>query len=236
MFNPQPHVQVLPITSTQACYVIDDALAEPERWVQLACEHRARFADSPHNAYPGPELRLPDALSQPLARFFDAHLRHRLGARRTRSMYSRLSLTTRRPDALQPRQWLCHVDRLGTAPRECLAATVLYLFRDEALGGTRFYVPRRPFAEIAALIQASASLPAAEFSARTGLVPGYMAGSNDWFEHVATVPARFNRLIAYDGMVFHSGDIGAPERLSGDAATGRLTLNGFFVCSRALAG
>jgi hypothetical protein len=77
-------------------------------------------------------------------------------------------------------------------------------------------------------------LPAAEFSARHGLQPGYMTASNQWFEKIASVPARWNRLIFYSGMVFHSGDI-APERLCDDPRTGRLTLNGFFTCRRNLA-
>jgi hypothetical protein len=35
-----------------------------------------------------------------------------------------------------------------------------------------------------------------------------------------------------DGALLHTGDILAPERLSNDPATGRLTFNGFFTCRR----
>lgn len=234
MFNPRPRIQVVPITPQHACYVIDDALQEPERWVDYAVAHAAEFGDSPHNAYPGPELRMPDALSAQLDAYFALHVRRRLGARRTVRMYSRLSIATRTPADLQPRQWLCHIDRLEMEAGQCIAASVLYLFRDAALGGTSFYLPKRPLAEIAQLVQDSAAMDAAAFSVKYGLQPGYMTASNDWFHKAVTVPARWNRLIFYPGTVFHCAHMSAPDRLVDDLRSGRLTLNGFFLCRRAL--
>jgi hypothetical protein len=143
-------------------------------------------------------------------------------------------MVAREPAQLLPWQWFCHTDRLESGPGQCVAASVLYLFQDPALGGTAFYRPRRPAQDTEALVQASARMPAAEFSQRSGIAAGYMTGSNDWFERIGAVPARFNRLILYSGNVFHTGDITAPERLSSDPRTGRLTLNGFFVCKRSL--
>jgi hypothetical protein len=46
------------------------------------------------------------------------------------------------------------------------------------------------------------------------------------------VPAKWNRLIFYDGGMLHSGDIRKPERMSPDPRVGRLTLNGFFTSRR----
>lgn len=235
MFNPAPRIQAVPITPQHACYVIDDALLEPERWVELAQAHVDRFAESPHNAYPGPELRMPDAVSTQLDAFFATHVRRRFGLRRTQRMYSRLALATRAPETLHPRQWLCHVDRLDTEPGQAIVASVLYLFADAALGGTSFYVPRRPLPEIAALVHDSGTLDPVAFTAKYALQPGYMGASNDWFARVLTVPARWNRLIFYPGSVFHCGDIASPGRLTADPRSGRLTLNGFFVCRRSLA-
>jgi Family of unknown function (DUF6445) len=65
-----------------------------------------------------------------------------------------------------------------------------------------------------------------------GLQPSYMAGSNAYFERVAQVSAAWNRMIFYDGGQFHSGEINEPAGMSADPRVGRLTLNGFFVCSR----
>lgn len=235
MFNPRPRIEAVAITPRESCWVIDDALIEPERFVDLATQQRASFEEQPHNAYPGCELRVPDVVSHALANFFSTHLRERLGARRVLRTTSRLALTTRAADALQPRQSICHVDRLEAAPGQCIAASVLYLFGNESLGETSFFVPTRPIEEIVALIAASATLDAAAFQARFGIAPGYMVESNAWFQRVATVPARFNRLVVYNGAIFHSGDIRHPDALTTEPGSGRLTLNGFFVCSRPLA-
>ena len=143
-----------------------------------------------------------------------------------------LPIATRRPAALLPRQWLCHVDRLDAVPGETIAASVLYLFDDPALGGTAFFRPRRPLPEIAALVQDSSRLTPHAFEERSGLTAGYMTASNPWFERIAAVPARFNRLIVYPGSIFHGADIREPERLDPDPRKGRLTMNGFFVCRR----
>jgi hypothetical protein len=66
------------------------------------------------------------------------------------------------------------------------------------------------------------------------MLPHYLAESNSWFERVASVPARWNRCIFFDGFGFHSGDIPMPEKLSADPLTGRLTVNGFFTSRRHL--
>lgn len=232
MFNPRPRIEAFAITPQQTCWVVDDALLEPARLLALATAERSRFDDSPRNAYPGPELGLPEPFVQAFEHWFSLHLRERFGLRRVQRATARLSLTTRAPGALQPRQSICHVDALQMQPGQRIVATVLYLFADPALGGTSFYMPRRPLEDIAALLRDSASMSAAEFQARHGIAPGYMVDSNDWFQRVATVPARFNRLVAYSGTMFHSGDIRRPDLLTADPRSGRLCVNGFFVCSR----
>lgn len=236
MFNPNPRIQSITVAPAAECLVIDDALSDPERWVALAHEHREAFAEAPFNAYPGGELRMPDALSAKLDAFFGEHIRKRLGARRTLRMYSRLAMATRQVEELEPRQWICHRDRLEIAPDRCIAASVLYLFRDASLGGTAFFAPRRGERETAILIHESGQLDAAAFTARYGIAPSYPVASNDWFEKTAVVEAKWNRLVFYEGgSVFHASDIGAPQRLDSDPRKGRLTWNGFFVCRRAAA-
>jgi hypothetical protein len=236
VFTADPRLEAVPVAPGHVAWVIDDALADPQRWVDLAAQHRADFAASPHNAYPGVELRMPEALSARLAEFFARHVRARLGARRTERCYSRLSLATRQPHELEPRQWIAHRDRLEPEPGKLTAACVLYLFHDASLGGTGFYVPRRPWPETRVMIHESGQLSRSEFEARHGVAPGYQAASNAWFGKTAAVAPRWNRLVFYDGgAVFHGSDITAPEKLCDDPRAGRLTLNGFFVC-RAAAG
>jgi hypothetical protein len=79
----------------------------------------------------------------------------------------------------------------------------------------------------------SLRLDGESFNRRYGLLPGYMVDSNEYFERVASVPAKWNRMIVYNGATFHSAEIPQADRLTADPLRGRLTLNSFFTCSRA---
>jgi Family of unknown function (DUF6445) len=235
VFNPNPRIQIVPIAGRHVCHVIDDALLDPDALVEYAAAHLRDFVETRHNAYPGPELRMPDDFSAQLDAFFSQHLRRAFDVRRTERMYSRLSITATPPERLAPAQSICHVDRLSVEPGHRIAASVLYLFRDERLGGTSFYTPKHPPDVILPMISDSGAMDAETFRLRYGVATGYMTASNDWFEKLATVPARYNRIIFYEGTVFHSGEILHPELLSCDPRAGRLSLNGFFTCRRNLA-
>lgn len=230
LFNPEPRINVVPITHDQNCYVIDDMLADPERWVEWACA--SAFERPGGYPYPGVVADVPQAVQQRVADHFIQHLRRPLGARRMIDLAVRLSMVTVPPAHLEPRQWQCHRDRVTADPGILFAASVLYLFRDPALGGTSFYVPRHSPEATDRMIADSQSLDARTFSARYGVAPGYMAGSNGFFEQVAKVPAAWNRAIFYNGGVFHSADVDQPTLLNTDPQQGRLTLNGFFTCRR----
>jgi len=231
-FNPAPRIERVALTQEQSCFVIDDALREPERLVEFAIGQRAAFRRAGDNAYPGLLLPAIEAISAALGEFFNTHLRRRFDARRLVSMHARLALVTLRPDELGPRQQLCHSDSVGIEPGHSIQASVLYLFRDSSFGGTSFYVPNQSQVQTARLFHDASHLPREEFARRYDMTSGYMRESNHWFRRVAGVPARWNRLIFYDGAMLHSGDIAAPEKLDADPARGRLTLNGFFNCRR----
>lgn len=237
LFNPRPRIERVPImdhgagsgTGQDAAWVIDDVLLDPEALRQQAVAQRHRFVSASHNAYPGLEWQMDRAVSDPLADFFMMHVRALLGARRTLSMYSRLSLATLQPAQLRPLQRLCHRDRFGIGPGEGVAACILYLFDAPELGGTSFYRPRRPVDDINADIRRWATLDDAAFTRELGSEPAYLTASNAHFELLRTVPAAFNRAVFYDGSQFHSSHITQPALLSDDPARGRLTLNGFFI-------
>jgi hypothetical protein len=229
LFNPNPSVSVLPLPGGRPCVVLDDVLANPDGVAAWAATQA--FVPPVGYPYPGLVLELAGNLVDHVAGLFDMHARARLGGRRTLDARLRLSLVTTPPERLEPRQWQCHRDRVADDPTAALyAASVLYLFRDPALGGTSFYRPRRPAAEMARMIVDSQQLDAEAFASRHGLQPGYMAGSNAYFERVASVPAAWNRMLVYDGAIFHSADVGRPQALDADPRRGRLTLNGFFTC------
>ena len=233
MFNPHPRVESLAIDGNNQCLLIDNALLEPERWVERASLHREAFEALPGNAYPGLELHLPAGVTAMLdALLSQTGIRTKLRAGPTLNAYSRLAMVTRAPETLEPRQWICHRDRLTRSPQECALASVLYLFENAELGGTSFYRPRFDESTIAELVHDSGVLDAASFRKRHAIEPGYLTASNPYFEKTLTIPSQFNRLIFYSGEIFHSSHIGAAEKLSADPTKGRLTMNGFFVCVR----
>jgi Family of unknown function (DUF6445) len=140
-------------------------------------------------------------------------------------------MVTLAPRELRPPQWQCHRDRLGPVPPGLkLAAMVAYLFRDAALGGTSFYRPLQSATDTDRMIDDAGRMTPAEFSTRYGLEPGYLCGSNRYFERLVSIPAAWNRMLFYNSDLFHSGDITTPRRLSADPRSGRLTINGFFTC------
>ena len=228
-FNPTPRVDVLAVAPGEICIVVDEALANPQGLVGWAATQR--FRPPQGFPYPGVILDAPPPVTALVGDYFAQHARGRLGGRRTLSATVRLSLVTLAPQQLRPMQWQCHRDRLGRAsPEVRLAAMVAYLFHDAELGGTSFYRALLSDEETERMIEDAGRMSTAEFGACYGLEGGYLSGSNRYFERVAQVPAAWNRMLFYNGDLFHSGDIAAPARLSGDPRRGRLTLNGFFTC------
>lgn len=234
LFNPHPRVSVMPLGTARPCVVLDDVLANPEGVVAWAAARQHEFVPPPGNFYPGVVLELPEDVTRLVMDLLNVHARTRLGARRTQGASLRLSMVTKRPQDLAPCQWQCHCDRIGAAPGRTMdIASVLYLFHDASLGGTSFYRPLRPDAEISRLLDDSLQMDATAFGQRYGLGPGYMDGSNAYFERIGQATAAWNRMIFYDGGMFHSGDIGGPQALHPDPRQGRLTMNGFFTCTTA---
>lgn len=234
LLNPRAEVQVVRFDERHFCLVIDEALLEPERQREYAVQHRQEFSAVDFNAYPGIYLKAPADLVRELADFFLWRLRRHFDARRSVNVHCRFSMVTLSPQALHPLQWLCHRDDVRLPPRLSMQASLLYLFDDPALGGTSFFAPVRSAAETDALFQDAGRLPADTFAHKYRIARGYMRESNDYFRLLGNLPARWNRLIVYDGGMLHTGDIGAPELLTEDPRTGRLTLNGFFTSTRNL--
>jgi Family of unknown function (DUF6445) len=232
LLAPRPTVHTLLVGGGVPGVVIDDALAQPQDLVDLALRHRAAFEPPRHNAYPGIELPLPDAVVSHFVEHFLLHARPHLPARRVLAAHGRLAMVTLAPAALGPVQRVCHRDRLAAADDECAIAAVLYLFHDERLGGTSFFDPLRGADETEALMAALAGPQGAARADAAGLPPGYLVGDCPAFRLAATVRPRWNRLIWYDGGRFHNSHIARPDLLRDDPATGRLTLNLFLRCRR----
>ncbi|SDR19485.1 hypothetical protein SAMN05428982_3537 [Pseudoxanthomonas sp. CF385] len=231
MFNPRAVARTVPIGDGRHCVVIDDALVGPERLPAFAHAYREDFEQAHANQFPGVQLRLPDEFTGLLDDVFREHARRPLGARRTLFGASRLSLYTSSPQALAPPHWSPRRIR-AFEPGHCIVLAELFLFRDEALGGLRFFVPRVSPQQIERMEHDAEALAPDEFSHRHGVSAGYPHGASANFADALNVPARWNRLVFHDGASFHAPDIAEPARLAADPRTGRLSLTAAFTCSR----
>jgi Family of unknown function (DUF6445) len=234
MFYPTVSHRSEPLGTEARVEIYDHLLTDPAGLVELAQQHRLAFLQAQTNAFPGLELPLPPAALAPWRDWFSSTAKQHFGVRRVVDIQGRLSMVTAQPDQLVPVQRICHRDRLETEPGELAIAGVLYLFEQEALGGTNFFTAREP-ERINERIARWAQMNAAAFEADTGWPPRYMLASNQHFEHLLTVAPRFNRLLLYRGDVFHGSAIGAPHLLCDQPTQGRLTLNLFMRCKRSAA-
>jgi hypothetical protein len=213
---------------------VDDFCLKPDLWIELAQQNHADFrasSSADNVGYPGLELTMPDLINNSLTEFFIQYIRPRMNSRRVIYSTSRLAMVTLAEDQLRPAQSICHRD-LAREPGGIMTASVLYLFKDANKGGTSFYAPKKSHSETMALVQDSLSMSAEAFHQRYGIAQRYLLGSNDYFEQIGSVEAKWNRIVFYDGDMYHSADILQPKTLSADPTQGRLTLNGFFYCTK----
>ena len=231
-FNPRPRIVAVPLHNGDRVFVVDEVLDQPERLVQLAQDYDVDFVYAQGSAFPGRQLLMPDDFSARLDDFFRLHVRSLLKSRRSVAMYSRLSRVVLEPQTLDARQRICHRDSADVNPAHTISASVLYLFEDPALGGTAFFEPLGSEAAAQTLVADASVLGSAQFEAKYGWIASYMTQSNAHFRVIGRVAARWNRMIFYDGRLFHSSDITDPAKLNDPMGMGRLTVNGFFTCTR----
>ena len=229
--NPQATIELRQIDDDNICVVVDDFLINPESAVEYAALYADRF-DIPHRSYPGLVAEIRPAFTEGIQRFVRSSMsKHFPFLRGGIDAYSLFSMTTLKPDELSNLQRLCHSDprtRLGRANY----AGLLYLFKDESLGGTGFYRWRdRPTMEKATALELQDPDAALAFLKEHyptyRAPPCYMTESNEIAELIDVVPAKFNRWVFYSGDLPHSAYITSPEKLSDDFHVGRLTLNCF---------
>ncbi len=235
MLNRHVTISKIPLGATSVL-VMDNVLARPEDWVELAVEHRHVFKAAGYNAFPGLELRLPSHFTRNFLDFLRVPIRDAFQARRVVRAHSKLAMVTTPEVMLKPLQTIPHVDKLSTEKDCGVVAAVLYLFKDSRLGGTNFYRPCMQATELAKLLSDAESMPAEDFHCRHRVPVRYPGESDVRFERVLSVASAWNRLIVYPGNVHHSGAIAQPELLNDDPLQGRLTMNLFLTCRRAIPG
>lgn len=220
-----------PISGDDYCVIVDDFLQDPEQIVEFAALNAAAFA-APEHGYPGLLFDVNDAAMTDIYRYIRHEMsRHFPFLKGGMRLSTCLSMATLQPAELSNLQRLCHTDPRPGPDRRNYAALV-YLFRNEALGGTGFYRWQdRPLMERATALERDDPAQGLAFLQQHfptfRAPPSYMTASNEIAELLAMVPARFNRLVFYSGDIPHSAAIEAPELLSHDFREGRLTLNCF---------
>ena len=233
--NPQAEIRLHQLTDGRQYAVVDNVLEDPESLVDFAVKHSEWFEW--WSVPPGPRLIIDHNALQDLARFVRSKLTRHFPIHRTGiELKACLSNITVPPEKLSHLQRLCHIDQPDT-PSTRYFAGLIYLFRNPDLGGTAFYRWRKPevFAHAAKLyeVDRGAAIRYLDSSLEIFRKPAqYMTESNDLAELLEVVPARFNRLVFYDGATPHNGHIAHPELLTDDLTRGRLTLN-FFTTAHA---
>lgn len=228
LFNPQAKLRIQPLFDGFQCIVIDDFLRHPQAIVDFATANQDRFRYDSDNHFPGIEMDMGKNFALNFEQYFMLELRRYFGVRRQLGTACRISITNLAAEDLNPLQRLCHRDAESFPPGVGMAAAVVYLFRDAALGGTGFYRPKQSIEKTRQLLHTTQLTTSSASNALLNTAPAYLSASNDYFELVQTIPAKWNRAIFYTGTVFHAAHITQAHRLSSEPNTGRLALNGFF--------
>ena len=220
------------ISADSYCVIVDDFLCDPNDLVKFAADHAGEFSGA-KSYYPGICLGISEFAMTDIYRFIRFRMTKQFPfLRSSLRLSSYLSMVTVQPDELTAVQRICHTDA-ELEPGRMPYAALLYLFDDERLGGTSFFEYREKYQLLKNVDALGYEDPEMarkylrdNFS--TFRKPArYMTESNEIARLVRTIPPRFNRLIFYSGRIPHSAAISAPELLSNDVRTGRLTLNIF---------
>ncbi len=202
--------------------LIDNAVREPD---VLALTARQLAFKPIAPSYPGIRAVVPNAYLHEVMPGLLGLLRDVFGYRHGAALQECFfSLVTTRPEALTPMQRLPHFDGVGDEK-----VAVLHYLCGPEMGGTHFFrhrstgyesVTSKRFATYKTTVEAEVD--------RDGLPPQrYPTASGTLFECIASIPAVYNRIVAYRGIALHS--IGIPDDFSfaPTPESGRLTVNTF---------
>lgn len=177
--------------------------------------------------YPGIRMAVPQEYTIALVRNFGFFMEQffQLQVRQIKSAVSKFSIVTTRPNQLDLLQRIPHFD----SPSRKGLAVVHYLQSIPSMGTTLYrhiptgfeYVDEHRYSQYMKNIEE-------RFSSEDEYPEGYINGSTDQFEEIASFDAIFNRLVMYRGTSLHSGRIGTDYNFDPSPATGRLTITSFF--------
>lgn len=206
----------------QPVIVVDDMLADPERWRAAAAA--ARYGRiGPY--YPGVRAHVASEDAWAMRDELAGVIGETFGIDPVPPVLECFfSIVTTPPEALAPIQRLPHVD--GLEPDRL--AILVYLSGAEQ-GGTAFYRQRATGFETVD----AARFPAFETALKAGVAAhglppaAYIAGDTPLYEQIAAYDARPNRALIYRSHALHCAAIPAGAALAADVGRGRLSVNGF---------
>lgn len=221
--NARPRIDIRPLGTDGAVFVIDDVLDDP----QLLIDHAISlpFGSPPEGSkYPGLVAPVPSdylnliagVLQRPMIEVFGLYPERRLPA------YGFFGLATVPPDHMIPAQAAPHTD----AHKQNSYATVHYLSR-LSFGGTAFYRHKATGATLVTPI-GSDKFNYTRRRELAGLEGQPVAAIRDLYEEIDYIEPVFNRLILYRAGQLHSARMEDGVPLSAHPRAGRLTANLFF--------
>lgn len=227
--NTDCKIEKIPIEGSDHFYVVvDDLLSHPEEVCHLA-KYNTCFSPigTDGSYYPGVRDDMPGRYEKNLNRFLQPLIeKFYFDGIEVESISPKsfLSLTTLEPGQLHLGQRVPHTDTLDQNG----FAAVHYLCGEEH-GGTSIYrfrpadviqITEDMMPEMGERIFECANAAEEEHQ-------GYLSESTSVFEKVASVKAKFNRLVFYKGNLLHGADITSPKSHSSNLDEGRLSVTSF---------
>jgi hypothetical protein len=209
----------------QPILLIDNFIANPEQLVEYAAQREQHRTIN--GLYPGLRTNTPAGymdlvqagLGEIIAKTFD------VGRHDIAEVESFFSVVTTPPEKLHPLQRIPHFD--GTSPKDI---AFLHYLCDGSYGGTSFYRHKNTGYEYVNQQRRGNYIKTVDSELKVVGLPQpaqYMNGDTPLFERIASIEAKFNRLIIYRGTSLHSGDIGKDYLFDSSSRTGRLTITSF---------
>lgn len=212
----------------QPLLVVDDFIPKPEQLIRYALQQGdVRQAAG---LYPGLRSAAPAAFSAFLLQQLAQPIQHCFGLtpNQLQQIQSYFSLVCTPAAELSLMQSIPHFDR----PCQDELAAIYYLC-DEQHGGTSFYRHRSTGYEVITPERQNHYLQTLQADIQQyGRPSGYICGDTPLFEVIATVPARFNRLVLYRCSSLHSGDIKPDYSYDLNPGSGRFTITSFLSAPR----
>lgn len=206
--------------------VIDDFLRYPHHLCDLAMQGDI-FRTNPTDYYPGIRKPVPGEYAKTISDFIQSSYLDLFQlpiSSKAEVGLCAFSMVSTPQEQLRPIQSLPHFDNSCSTQ----LAVVHYLCPVD-MGGTSFYRHKQTGYEVISENRLKTYAETLKKEVVRAQFQGmkYINESNQWFEKIGSVEARFNRVVIFNGNRLHAGNISPTKSISSDPEKGRLTINTF---------